>query len=677
MSVSKGLVFCIALFPLFTFAQPNLDEVVVTAVKSATPLSEITANLDFVNRDDLTLISHTHINETLQRVPGVWVSRGNGQEHLTAIRSPVLTGAGSCGAFLMSQDGVSLRAPGFCNVNELFESTSELAERVEVVKGPGSSVYGSNALHGVINVITPNPSEGLRSMSLEAGPDDYYRVKTSASTSNLRLDFSGTTDGGYKDESGFDQQKLLLKHQTQIGKKEITTTFSYTNLNQETAGFVLGHEVYKDHASKKANPNPEAFRDARSYKLVSQISQPLANGELTLKPYLRSVDMTFLQHFLPGQPIEENGHDSLGLQSLWTSDSGKWFWGVELDYTNGYLKETQPNPTDSGSAFLVETIPVGKHYDYDVDASLVGIFAQYDQALSERLTLSYGLRYQYMSYDYDNRMISGRSKDNGTACGFGGCRFSRPTDREDSFSDWSPKIGFIYDLNEQRQIYGSISRGYRAPQATELYRLQNSQSVSDIDPVELDAVEVGFRGSSDHLYYNISAFAMQKDNFIFRDSTRTNVDNGETTHAGLEVELDLSLSDTLTASMAFTYAEHGYDNNPALSATPIKGNRIDTAPKTLGSARLAWQATSTLNLELEWVHIGDYYEDPQNQHEYEGHDLIHLRGNWRIAEAIMVSGRLMNLTDKEYAERADFGFGNDRYFVGTPLSVFVGVSFDF
>lgn len=666
---------CLLLLPLQVYpATSILSEIVVTAVKSEQSLGDTTSSISVISQAELTRINHTHITEALARVPGVWISRGNGQEHLTAIRSPVLTGAGSCGAFVIAQDGISLRAPGFCNVNELFEATTEFASRIEVIRGPGSSIYGSNALHGVINVLTANPSAQLKSISIEAGPYDYYRSKMSFSSDSLRLDFSGTTDGGYKDESGFDQQKLLLKHRWIDEVKEITTTFSYTNLNQETAGFIRGDEVYKDSGSKRDNPNPEAYRDARSYRLVTEIVQQLDKGEITIKPYLRSVDMTFLQHFLPGQAIEENGHDSIGLLALWHRESW-WRLGFELEYTEGFLKETQPNPT-TGSAFLEETIPQGKHYDYEVAASLAGLFVEFERDLSDRFKFTGSIRYQYTNYDYDNRMLDGRTRDDGTECGFGGCRFSRPGDREDSFNNWSPKLGFIYDWSSNHQVFGSISHGFRAPQATELYRLQAEQSVADIDPVEMDSIELGFRGTRNNFNYNITLFAMEKENFIFRDTSRQNVDNGETSHRGIELDLGATLTTSLSARLAFTFAQHEYENNPTLSSSPLKGNEIDTAPETLGSARLHWQPSSRHSLELEWVHIGDYFEDPQNQHEYEGHDLLHLRGDWSLSENVLLYFRVMNLTDEDYAERADYSFGSDRYFVGTPRSLFVGITLD-
>ena len=94
-----------------------------------------------------------HPAELLNTVAGVDIQRGSGQEHLTAIRSPVLTGGAGAGSFLYTLDGVPLRAAGFANVNGLLEAPTEIAARIEVFKGPGPANYGSNAVHGLIVVL--------------------------------------------------------------------------------------------------------------------------------------------------------------------------------------------------------------------------------------------------------------------------------------------------------------------------------------------------------------------------------------------------------------------------------------------------------------------------------------------------------------------------------------------
>src|SRR5690554_2972085 len=148
----------LALFAVSASGQ-SVESVSVSADRIEKNISEQSLSLSVVSAEDIRIVNHQHISELLNRTPVVWTSRGNGQQHLTAIRSPVLTGTGSCGAFYFAEDGIPLRAPGFCNVNALFDINSEQAGRIEVIRGPGTAVHGSNALNGVINVISAAPSE--------------------------------------------------------------------------------------------------------------------------------------------------------------------------------------------------------------------------------------------------------------------------------------------------------------------------------------------------------------------------------------------------------------------------------------------------------------------------------------------------------------------------------------
>ncbi|MDZ7825964.1 MAG: TonB-dependent receptor plug domain-containing protein [Gammaproteobacteria bacterium] len=196
-----------------TAVAANLEEIVVRGDASLAGDFDSVGNFTRVDGETIDRIGAVHANEAFVRVPGVWVSRGSGQEHLTAIRSAVLDRPGACGANLMLENGVPIRPAGFCNINNLFEVNTEQASALEVVRGPASALYGGNALHGVINVVAPRPDGDTR-LSLEAGPWDHLRggLQTSAETEVgvLGLAFTGTTADGWRDETGYDQQKLVL-----------------------------------------------------------------------------------------------------------------------------------------------------------------------------------------------------------------------------------------------------------------------------------------------------------------------------------------------------------------------------------------------------------------------------------------------------------------------------------
>lgn len=664
-----------------TMAQDNtLESIVVTADRQQTALRDVPASIFSVGGDALEMVRHTHITETLVRVPGTWISRNNGQESLTAIRSPVLSGAGSCGAFQMSLDGIPMRASGFCNVNQIFEANTEQAGSIEVIRGPGSVLYGANALHGAINIISQPISDTYSAdVSYELGPHRYNRVRGTVSNTfgphGLRLSANGVSDGGYKHDSGFDQQKLSFQHRYTDGDFRMTNTLHLTNLNQETAGFVQGDDAYKDDDLKRFNPNPESFRDAKSYRLSSRFDWTLGDNALSVTPYYRKTDMSLLQHFLPGLPLEENGQYSFGLQTMYSGDTGgalHWQVGLDMETTEAYLRETQFQPAE-GSAFLVATIPVGKHYDYQVSAELLSPFAQLKYQLDERNQLSFGMRFETLEYDYDNRMSSGRLRDDGTACGFGGCRFNRPADRTDDFDNVSAQLGWIYDVDAARQVYVNLARAFRAPDSSEMYRLQGTQDVADLKSEEMDSIELGLRAQHARFNYSLAAFYMDKENVIFQDSNRVNISGARTKHRGVELNTGIALSDSWTLTFAGSYAVHTYEGNVNPGAVQLAGLDIDTSPRLTGSTQLAWQISDERSIELEWVHMDSYYTDEANTTEYEGHELVNLRYQAEFGENGYYGARITNLFDTDYAERADFGFGQERYFVGEPISLYVNV----
>lgn len=662
-------------------AQSNsLESIVITADRQQNALREVPASIFSLDENALETVRHIHINESMVRVPGVWISRNNGQESLTAIRSPVLSGGGSCGAFQMALDGIPLRASGFCNVNQIFEANTEQAGRVEVIRGPGSILYGANALHGAINVISDPITDVFSSdFSIEAGPHSYGRFRGTLSDSlgknGYRISFNGATDDGYKRDSGYGQQKLSMQHRYTGESVTITNAFHATNLNQETAGFIQGTDAYKDDDLKRFNPNPESFRDAESYRLSSQVMFAATGGTWMFTPYYRKTDMTFLQHYLPGIPLEENGQESFGLQSMFSNSMGErviWQTGLDMETTEGYLRETQSIAAE-GSPTVVATIPVGKHYDYEVEAVLLSPFIQTRFQVNPQHQLSLGMRYESLEYDYDNLMLNGRTKDDGTACALGGCRFNRPADRSDDYENASIQLGWIYDFADRQQLYANFAQAFRAPDTGEVYRLQGTQDVADLESEQMDSFEVGYRSDLDRISYTVAAFYMDKENVIFQNSNRINISGAKTKHRGVELNTVMTLSDSLTLTVAASYARHTYEGNINPGAVQLAGLDMDTAPRFTGSSQLMWQISDERSLELELVHMDSYFTDEANTAEYDGHDLVNLRYQASMGERWYYGARVTNLLDTDYAERADFGFGSDRYFVGEPRSVYFSI----
>jgi iron complex outermembrane receptor protein len=661
--------------------RPKLEEVIVTATRTEARMLDYAGSATRLEGAEIAAVGATHHAEIINRAPGAYLQRGSGQESLTALRSPVLTGPGSCGAFLFLEDGVPLRPVGFCNVNQLFEANVEQAASIEVLRGPGSALYGSNAVHGIVNVLNPGPGDlPPLQLGIEGGSFGYLRGKLAASgplgAAAAGLAAHLTRDDGWREDSGFDEQKLASSLALPAGAGTLTLRLNGSNLEQETAGFIVGENAYKDPEIARSNPNPEAFRDAWSLRAAAHYTRPLADGQrLDARAVLRSSRMTFLQHFLLGQPLERNGQDSVGFllsRSFSPTAGGTLLAGVDAELASGFLQQEQDGPTTDGPPAANAIRPAGKHYDYEVDSALLAPYLQWEQRLAGHLSLTAGLRYEWLRYDYDNRMLDGNTDENGVPCPGGGCLYNRPADRTDSFSNLGPRVGLSWRIRDDSSAWASVTRGFRPPEATELYRLQRGQDVADLDSERIDGVEVGVRHLADRLSLELAAFWMDKENVILRDSAGFNVGNGATRHRGLEYGFDWEFLAGWRLSGSGTLARHTYASSGLLGGGEqvTSGDDVDTAPRQLHSLRLAW-AGARLRTELEWQSVGSYWADAANTARYPGHELLNLRVALVAAPGLSVTLRVTNLLDAAYADRADFAFGSYRYFPGRPRAAFL------
>lgn len=653
-----------------SLAAPTLEEVVVRAEASVLPGHGGTGSVGVVHAEAIELTRASHVHELLVRIPGVWVSRGSGHEHLTAIRSGVLTGAGACGEFLLLENGVPIRPAGFCNVNNLFEMNTEQAAAIEVVRGPASALFGGNALHGVVNTVTATSAEASHG-SLEAGPYGYVQGRLDTGGEDWRFNVLTTSSQGYRDDTGYGQHKVYGGMDSDVAGWSVSSTASATLLNQETGGFVRGFEAY-DSAARDSNPNPEAYRDAWSVRLASVWQRVVGERVVTLTPYLRRSSMAFLQHFLPGQPLEKNAQTSAGL-SVRVGTQGRWRWtaGGVAEVFRGALSERQDGPT-TGSAFLVATRPPGTHYDYDVVGVTLASFYDAGVGVADDVELVASARLERNTYDYDNHHLVGNTRDDGSACGFGGCSYTRPADRDDAYTNVAGRLGVEWSLAEGRIAYAVAGLGFRPPQTTELYRLQRGQTVADLDSERVRSVEVGLRGSWRRLDVDLAAYVEATQHLIFRDASGFNVSDGETEGRGIEAQLGWRAG-AHAFDLAFAWSRHKYAFTRDVGGRERieDGNEVDTAPRRLGSAHWRWEGERSTS-ELELVRIGSHFINASNTARYGGHTVLNWRGTWDATPRVRLFARLVNLLDTAYADRADFAFGGYRYFPAMPRQVYVG-----
>jgi len=686
MRPTRNLLLLAALLSIAAHADDDTTElgtVTVTDTGAPVSLQRLADNTSKVDAEDLSLVSETHPAQVFAQVPGAWVTQGGGQESLTALRSPLFTGQGACGAFLLLEDGVPVQPAGFCNVNALLEIDTEQAAAIEVIRGPGSVLYGGNALHGIINVLTRAPDAlPSDSVSLEHGSHDYSRVETSIGSwdgaSGFRLSANAAHDGGFRFDSGYDQQKLDLRYDRSEGGLDSETLLAFTNLDQKTAGYIYGISAYQDEATRDSNPVAGAYRDAQSWLLAQRWRKALADGaELDFTPYARRNTMAFVQHFIPGEPVEDDADNSIGSQLVLRTQprSGtQVIYGLDGEFVHGSILESQPLPFSASNPAL----PIrqqGLHYDYAADSRTAAIYARVSQDLGSRWIADAGLRVEGTRYSYVNFLPAGDSQADGSPCTPNPCLFNRPADRSDQFINIMPKAGLTWLITDAETAYAKVGRGARAPEAAELYSLQSGQEVADLHSETLDDYELGWRGHSGTLSWDTDVYYMLKEHFIFRDQDGFNVSDGRTRHRGLEIQGAWAFLPQWTLLADGSYAIHSYAFSAELSPTDsiVYGNDMKYAPRTLGELRLRWEPVPSTQIEAAYQHVGGYFLDESDQHRYGGHDLVNLYARQGLGDGYTLSFKVLNAADTAYAERADYSFGNYRYFPGDGREYFVGI----
>ena len=360
--------------------------------------------------------------------------------------------------------------------------------------------------------------------------------------------------------------------------------------------------------------------------------------------------------------------------------------GADIDHTPGERLEHSIDAVRTGDIFTSFT---RQQIIYDYDVTFLGVSPYVHVEISpwEKWRIIAGLRYDYMEYDYDNKMADGLLTVFPVSMSFP-ARYNHPSDTSVDFSSFSPKLGATYQFNNNLNGFVSYRDAFRAPSEGQIFRPGSNAESLDLDAVKARSLEVGVRGqANDKLKYEISIYSMRvEDDLVsFIDpvtSDRITVNAGETLHQGIEVGIDSEITNKLELAFNFSYAEHTYEEwiqRVGNANVDFSGNDIQSAPQTVGNIRLKYKP-ELLNggrAELELVHLGDYWMDQENTTKYEGHEIYNLRMNYYTSKKFEIFARLMNVTDKLYATAASVSRGNPEFAPGSPRTFFVGAEYKF
>src|SRR5690606_26349631 len=234
-----------------------IDNVVVSATREMQRLAETAASVGVVQSSEIRETRATHPSEIMGKIPGVWVNVTGGEGHATAIRQPLTTDP----VYLYLEDGVPTRSTGFFNHNALYEINLPQAERIEVVKGPATALYGSDAIGGTINVETrPAVAAPGLDATLEGGSYGFMRLLGSyaftSGDNGVRTDLNLTRTDGWRDGTAYDRQSGTVRWDRVLGGGQtLKTVAAFSRIDQQTAGTSrLPEQAYRETPTMNLTP---------------------------------------------------------------------------------------------------------------------------------------------------------------------------------------------------------------------------------------------------------------------------------------------------------------------------------------------------------------------------------------------------------------------------------------
>jgi outer membrane receptor protein involved in Fe transport len=618
----------------------------------------------------------------MSQVPGALVVDLGGEGSTMALRMPINYSP----VYGYLEDGVPIRSTGFFNHNALYEINVPGAERVEVMKGPGSALYGSDAIGGVVNVMTRAPSAAPSvELFAEGGRFGYKRTLVSASNTwgsdGLRADLNVTGYSGYRDGTEQNRQGGTLRWDHLLsGSSRLKTVVAVSRINSPGDG---GSDVSRSDFENNPTTNytPIAFREVRAVRWSTAFEHLGENSRISVTPYARYNRLQLLPSWqLTYDPeVWDIQNYSLGLlvqgrrdfTALRTSVTG----GVDLDWSPGTHVSDSITPTRTGPVFASYT-RAARIYDYDVTFRGISPYVQAEFSPIERVRITAGLRYDRVGYAYDNKLGVLQTGNH-----------RRPASTSLWYDHLSPKLGATLELSPALSAFASYRHAFRAPSEDQLFRQGSADQTVNLEPVRANSYEVGVRGRAGGRFtFEVSAYTMTvKDDiltfFNTVDFSSQTSNAGRTRHRGIEVGAGVGLASFLRLESAYSYGEHKYLQWVTATGTDYSGNEIESAPRHVANTRLVLSPLRKHgSAAVEWQHVGGYFTDPENAHRYGGYDLVSLYLTVPVVHGFDLVGRVNNLANTRYAVTASFNpfvpaAQQERFTPGLPRTFFLGAQY--
>lgn len=675
-----------ALFPCLVLAAPEaitLDSVVVSGSRVEHSSFDLPVAVDVVDTQRIAGDqARVNASEALAAVPGINVQNRQNYAQDLQISS---RGFGARSAFgvrgvRLVSDGIPASMPD--GQGQVATFNLDRAERIEVMRGPMSAIYGNNA-GGVIQMFTAD-GQGAPSLETTFSAGSYGAWKADASLQGESggvgyvIDTSHFSTDGYREHSSADRDQSMVKltfRPSQDGKLTFVAN-SFRQEAQDPQG--LSWSAYQSSPRSVAQPvldyNTRKSIDHQQGGLTYE--HHFGDNELQLAAYVgqrstiqyQSIPVSS-QLFSTRQSggVIDFDRDFAGLSGRWIARQA--LAGGKLTSTLGFDYEQSTDDRRGYENFIGSSLGV-KGALRRQEQDRVASFGQYVQTewQGERWTFSGGVRHSHVAFKVEDNYLS-NGDDSGRV----------------SYEKTTPTASALYRLTDTLNLYASAAQGFEAPTFNEMFYSSGGGSFNfSLKPSTSTHYETGLKayvGNDSRL--DVAVFQIEtKDELVVLSSSggRTAYQNaGGTTRQGLEVALDSRWAHNFSSRLAYTLLDARYDDSFSFTTAP-------PAPVTTtvnAGNHLPGVAAQSLFGELVWKHpasgfhaaveaIGRdkvYVEDTNTQQAAPAYVIANLRvGLERRYGALNLRSflRCDNVFDRQYVGSVIVGDSNGRYYESAP-----------
>lgn len=665
----------------------EIEQIVITAGKVAQQRAEAPVAIATVSRRTIEETRAQTMDILLNKVSGVYNNNLGNEQHSMSIRQPITTKS----LFLYLEDGIPIRTTGVFNHNALLELNLPAAERIEVIKGPSSSLYGAEAIGGVVNVITEDPTlKPSGYLNMQRNNNGYLRTDARFGFTKGKLGvivsgYYAQRRSGQTEYSDFDKKSISAKAIYKFtDRTSWTNALSYVDYYSDMTG---GLDSIKFSRRDFSTFHTFTYRAVESFRYRSTLEHVWSEGKVT--------NLTFMYR---DNSIAQNPSYSVG-----STSNPLRFRGQINDNTFSttalFLQHVHPlkflkgrlvaggNIDRSPQEYIAEFIwinrasPTGKFTDYvrpakdsilnDYRTNILNTaaFAQLELTPVKRLRVVASLRFDDFRYDFRNSLPASATSGGPSSV--------------QHFSRFTPKVGATYNI-KGIGFYANYSEGYVPPQLNELF---NSVKTPYLKPQTFRNTEMGGWLSlwGDKLYADWSLYALEGSNEIISvrqaDGTNVNQNAGRSMHKGIEYGFRYKAGEKFTLRFSGTHARHSFVDY-VVRGVNFNGKEMSGAPRFMANAEAVWRPgfVKGLRLGAEWQRLGKYFMDDANRFTYSGFDLVHARVGYQY-KWVDLWLNVLNLTNAYYAtsvtKSTASGNASYSYNLGMPREITLGVGVKF